>query len=108
MSKLFTIARLKVAWKIIRPALGVLTIAAPGTREAKVAALVIGIVAKSGKQQDKLAVRYAQALIAKGRIDQLVKMYAKEIDSGHAAEAKLIEAVTKGGDEEPIDANGTG
>jgi hypothetical protein len=93
MKKWFTIKRLRVAWKIIRPALGVLTIAAPGTREAKIAAVVMGVVAKSSKKNNKMAEKYKQALVAKARIEQLVKMYQAELAAGREAEAKLLGAV---------------
>ncbi len=105
MSKFFTIKRLKVAWKIIRPALGVLTIAAPGSREAKVAALVTGIVARNTKKSNKLAVRYQQALVAKARLEQLVKMYQMELDATRQADDKLLAAV--GGPLGETDANGS-
>ncbi len=106
MSKLFTIQRLKVAWKIIRPALGVLTIAAPGSREAKVALLVTGIVAKHRDKTNKVAVRYQQALVAEARLKQLVKMYKAELDEGRQASDKLLAAV--GGVMEVSDADGSG
>lgn len=91
---LFTIKRLRVAWKIIRAALGVLTIAAPGSREAKIASVVIALVTKQGAKQVKLAKRYADALNAKGRIDQLVSMYKKELEAGKVSENRLLGAVT--------------
>lgn len=93
MSKFFTIKRLKVAWKIIRPALGVLTIAAPGSREAKIALLVTGMVARNTKKSDKLTIRYQQALVAKARLEQLVKMYKLELESSQQADDKLLAAV---------------
>ncbi len=112
MSKFFTIKRLRVAWKIIRPALGVLTIAAPGSREAKIASVVIALVAKNAKKSNKLAVRYQQALVAKARIEQLVKMYKLELEEGRQGEDKLLAAVRAPmkivGTEERPDANGTG
>lgn len=93
MSKFFTIKRLKVAWKIIKPALGVLTIAAPGSREAKIASVIIGLVAKNTKKSNRIAERYAQALVAKARLEQLVKMYKLELESSRAADTKLLGAV---------------
>jgi hypothetical protein len=107
MKKFFTIKRLRVAWKIIRPALGVLTIAAPGSREARIASVVIGLVAKNTKKSNKLAVRYQQALVAKARLEQLVKMYKQELEAGRRADDKLLAAV--GGEmKEAPDADGTG
>jgi hypothetical protein len=93
MTKFFTMKRLRVAWKIIRPALGVLTIAAPGSREAKIATVVIGLVAKNTKKSNRIAVRYQQALVAKARLEQLVKMYKKELEAGRQADNKLLAAV---------------
>jgi hypothetical protein len=107
MKKFFTIKRLRVAWKIIRPALGVLTIAAPGSREARIASVVIGLVAKNTKKSNKLAVRYQQALVAKARLEQLVRMYKLELEEGRRADDKLLAAV--GGEmKEAPDADGTG
>jgi len=99
--KWFTIKRLRVAWKIIRPALGVLTIAAPGSREAKIASVVIGVVAKNSKKNSKTAARYQQALVAKARLEQLLKMYQLELNAGQETDAKLLSAVAEeveGGD----------
>jgi hypothetical protein len=79
MKKWFTIKRLRVAWKIIRPALGV--------------AVVMSVVAKSSKKNNKMAEKYQQALVAKARIEQLVKMYQAELAAGREAEAKLLGAV---------------
>jgi alanine dehydrogenase len=108
MTKFFTIKRLKVAWKIIRPALGVLTIAAPGSREAKIAAVVIGLVAKNAKKGNKLTVRYQQALVALARLEQLTKMYKQEIEATRKAEDKLLAAVQGPMTTEAPDADGTG
>ncbi len=100
MSKFFTIKRLRVAWKIIRPALGVLTIVAPGLREAKIASVVMALVAKNTKKTNKLTVRYQQALVAKGRLEQLVKMYKLELDGMQRTDDKLLASV--GGPRERI------
>jgi hypothetical protein len=107
MSKLFTMKRLRVAWKIIRPALGVLTIAAPGSREAKLATVVMAVVAKNSGKNRRLAIRYQQALIAKARLEQLVKMYKTELEAGQRSQDKLLVAVGNVTEEKP-DADGTG
>jgi hypothetical protein len=107
MKKFFTMKRLRVAWKIIRPALGVLTISAPGSREAKIASVVMSVVAKNSGKNKKLAVRYQQALVAKARLEQLVKMYKLELEEGQRSGDKLLAAV--GGEmKEAPDADGTG
>lgn len=86
---MLTRRRLKVAWKIIRAALGVLTVAVPGSREALVASTLLGMVKKNAKKTDKLVVRYEQALIAQARVNQLVSIYEKQLDESAELESKL-------------------